>query len=107
MKKLPPLALGLLLPVLVFADDEKEITMEDVPAGVKTAIEGFIEAEAKGATIEEIEVETEDGVTVYEFELKLDGEEIEVEIGADGKILEIETDDDDDDDDHEDDDDDE
>ena len=103
MKKLPPLALGFLLPVLAFADDEKEITMEEVPADVKTAIEGFIEAEAKGAAIEEIEVETEDGVTVYEFELKLGGEEI----GADGKILEVETDEDDDHEDEDDDDDDE
>ena len=48
--------------------------------------------------VQEIELETEDGATVYEIEIiKADGKEYEVEIAADtGAVLEVEAEDDDD-----------
>lgn len=51
--------------------------------------------------VQEIELETEDGTTVYEIEIiKADGQEFEVEIAADtGAVIEVEAEDDDEDDD--------
>ena len=51
--------------------------------------------------VQEIELETEDGATVYEIEiLGADGQAFEVEISADsGAVIEVEAEDDDDDDD--------
>ena len=76
-------------------DDEEEVTLDEVPAAVKDTIL----ANAQGGTIEEIERETEDGQVVYEAEVEINGKEYEIEVAADGTLLEIEEDDDDDDDD--------
>jgi uncharacterized membrane protein YkoI len=84
-------------------DGETEVSIDKVPAAVRATIEN----EAQGGTIEEIEVETEDGETVYEAEVIIDGREIEIEVAPDGTLLGKETEDDEDDDDGEGDDDDE
>ena len=76
-------------------DDEEEVTLDEVPAAVKATIL----AQAQGGTIEEIERETEDGQVVYEAEVEINGKEYEIEVAADGTLLDIEEDDDDDDDD--------
>ena len=57
-------------------------------------------------TVQDVELDDEDGVPIYEVEiLSTDGQEYEVEIAADtGAVVEVETEDEDDDDDHEDDD---
>jgi uncharacterized membrane protein YkoI len=73
-------------------DGEKEVAIDDLPAAVKATIL----AEANGAPIQEIEVETEDGKTVYEAEVLIDGREIEIEVAPDGTLLGKETDDDED-----------
>lgn len=54
--------------------------------------------------VQEIELEKEDGVMIYEIEVvKADGQEFEIEIAADsGTVLEVEAEDDDDDDDKDD-----
>ena len=77
-------------------DDETEVSvpLDEVPAAVMAAAKNAV----PGAKFDEAESEVEDGVTVYELEGTVDGEEVEVEVTADGKVLEIERGDDDDDD---------
>ena len=77
---------------------EKDVTIDQVPAAVKTTIE----KEAGDNKIEEIEEVNKDGkVVYYEAEWKTGGKEIEIKVDPKGKLLskEIEDDDDDDDDD--------
>ena len=94
-----PFVLGLAPGDAVPVDDgEKEVTIDQVPAAVKATIL----REAAGNEIEEIEVETEDGKTVYEAEWHEGGKEIEIEVAEDGTLLKKEIDDDDDDDDDDD-----
>jgi len=77
-------------------DNEEDIALDQIPAAVKATLL----AEAKGATIKEVERETRNGQTVYEAEWIVAGQEIEIKVAADGTLLkkEIEQDDDDDDD---------
>jgi uncharacterized membrane protein YkoI len=74
-------------------DGEKEVTIDEIPAAVKTTIL----AEANGATIQEIEMETEDGKAVYEAEVIIDGQEVDIVVAPDGTLLGKETEGDDDD----------
>ena len=53
-----------------------------VAAGVLKALPGF--------QASELEIETEDGKTIYEFEGTADGKTWEVEVDAEGNVLEIE-----------------
>lgn len=86
------------------ADDEKEkeIPLSDVPKIVMDAAQKAV----PGIELSEADVEeTPDGL-VYELEGILDGKEYEIEISADGTVLNIEEEDhdddeDDDDEDHE------
>ncbi len=80
-------------------DRETEVSIEEVPAAVRATIE----AEAKDGTIEEVEMETENGQTVYEADVIIDGQEIEIQVAPDGTLLGKETEDDEGDDDDEDD----
>lgn len=75
------------------ADNEREVSIEEVPTDVMTTIL----AEAQGADIGEIEMETEDGQVVYEAEVIIDGQEVDIQVAADGTLLGKETDEDDDD----------
>jgi uncharacterized membrane protein YkoI len=72
-------------------DGEKEVTIDEIPAAVKTTIL----AEANGATIQEIEMETEDGKAVYEAEVIIDGQEVDIVVAPDGTLLGKEMEDDD------------
>ena len=74
------------------AEQEQEVSIQQVPAAVKATIL----AEAKGGTIEEIEVETGNGQTVYEAEAIIDGQEVDIKVAADGTLLSKEAEDDDD-----------
>jgi len=85
------------------AEQEKAVSIEQLPEAVKAAIL----AEAKGGTIGEIEMETENGQTAYEAEVTIDGQKVEVKVADDGKLLGKEADDEDDDDEGDDDDEDE
>jgi uncharacterized membrane protein YkoI len=74
-------------------EDEQTVTFDQLPAAVQTALT----AAAEGGQIKEIELE--DGI--YEADVLLNGQKVEIKIAADGKVLskEIDADDDEDDDD--------
>lgn len=95
------IAIGVAVPVLVVRaaeDGEVEVKLADCPE----AVQKTLKRESTGGKIEEIEKETEDGKTVYEAEIVIDGKEYEVEVAEDGtllsKVLEGKADDDGDDD---------
>jgi hypothetical protein len=86
-------------------DDENETTIKFSEA--PKAVQDTFKKEAKGgATPETLVKEIEDGKTVYEAEVTVDGKKWEIEVGEDGTVLEREAADDDDDDDDADEDDD-
>lgn len=62
---------------------EEHVTIDKVPAAVRATIE----KEAAGAPIHEIEVETEDGKSIYEIETEKDGKEVEFSVASDGTLL--------------------
>lgn len=78
-------------------ETERSITADQLPPAVRATAERL--AAFGGGRIGEIEIETEDGVTVYEVEISGPGGEIEVEIARDGTVLELEFEDEDGDDD--------
>lgn len=82
--------------------DEKDVALVDLPAGVKAAA---MKA-APDFVLEEASVETEKGHLVYTLEGKSGGSAYELEIDADGRVLESHAVQDEDDHDGEDDDDD-
>jgi len=75
------------------SEDEKEISLSQVPAAAMKAAENAVE----NITITEAEIEEEDGQVVFELEGITDGIEYEIEVTADGKVLEVEREDEDDD----------
>jgi uncharacterized membrane protein YkoI len=79
------------------AEDEREIPLSEVPAAARAAAEGAV----PGIRLTEAEVEEEGGRLVYELEGVADGKEYEIEVTAEGEVLEVEEagDDDDEDDD--------
>jgi uncharacterized membrane protein YkoI len=79
------------------AEQEQEVSIDQVPEAVKATIL----AEAKGGTIQEIEMETENGQTVYEAEVIIDGQETDIEVAANGTLLGKEAENDDDEDENE------
>ena len=66
-------------------EEGKEIPVSQVP---KAAMEAAQNA-AKGVNLTEAEVEEEKGQTVYTLEGKADGKEYNIEVTADGKVLEV------------------
>ena len=72
-------------------DDEKKLTIDQVPAPVKATIL----KEAGNNEIKEIEKETENGQTVYEAEWVADGKEVDIKVAPDGKLLKKEIEDED------------
>jgi len=87
------LVIGLVLVCLVGCESleslfekEKEIPLSQVPEPALAAAQGAVE----GITLTEAEMETEDGQTVYVLEGEAAGKEYEIEVTADGKVLEVE-----------------
>ena len=77
---------------------EKEIPLSEVPDGILAAAQDTIPGiELTGAEVEE----TDKGL-VYELEGTLNGEEFEIEIAADGTVLDIDSEKDGDEDDEDD-----
>jgi uncharacterized membrane protein YkoI len=66
--------------------EEQEIALSEVPAIVMQAALAAV----PGLIVEEAELEIENGATVYDLEGTAQGEEVEVEVSAEGKVLEIE-----------------
>jgi uncharacterized membrane protein YkoI len=78
-----------LLAVVAWADDkekDKKIALDKAPKAVQEAIK----ARFPKGEVTSIEKETEDGKTVYDVELKQDGKKYEMDILADGTVIEIE-----------------
>ena len=75
-------------------DDEEEIALDQVPQAAKDAAL----AELPGFVIETAEKETENGQVLYGLEGTVNGEPYEVEVTADGQVIEVEKEDDEDDD---------
>ena len=75
-------------------ENEKEIPLAEVPQPAIAAAEGAVE----GITLTEAETEEEDGQTVYILEGDAAGKTYEIEVTADGEVLEVEEETEDDDD---------
>lgn len=60
---------------------EEKVTLEQVPAAVKTTIQ------AEGGKIEDIERQNDAGKVIYEADVIKDGKEIELRIAEDGKLV--------------------
>lgn len=85
------------------AQKKRTIPLASVPQKVHKAAMNAV----KGIVLsqDDVEVEVENGQTVYEFEGTLNGEAYEIEVSESGEVLEVERDDDDGEDDDKDDDD--
>jgi hypothetical protein len=82
------------LPLLVvLAGLQVALTGEDAPeeslefAQLPPAVQEAVKQAYPEATIRECEKETEDGQTIYEVELQVEGREVDLELDASGKIL--------------------
>ena len=65
--------------------EHQSVTMADLPASVQKTLK----REAKGGKIEELRKETrKDGTLVYEAEVVKNGKGTDIEVNADGKVLE-------------------
>jgi uncharacterized membrane protein YkoI len=62
----------------------QDITLDQLPAPVRATVE----RETKGGQIKDIERDLERGQTIYEVEFMLDGQEYELDVSADGQLLE-------------------
>ena len=78
---------------VVHAEKEEEIPLTEVPKKVLTAAQEAV----PGIKLTEAEVEKSRKGLIYELEGTLDRKDYEIEVSADGKVLEIEHEDDDDD----------
>jgi uncharacterized membrane protein YkoI len=77
---------GLAFPALA-EENEQTVDWKNVPAAVQTTIT----ANANGGKVGKIETETEKGVTTYEAKVKAGDDKSEIEVAADGTLLETET----------------
>jgi uncharacterized protein YpmB len=62
----------------------QDVTLEQLPAAVRATVE----RELKGGKIKDIETDREGGQVIYEVEFTLDGNDWELDIAPDGKLLE-------------------
>lgn len=79
------LSVILVAPVMA-ADAEKKIQMQDLPPAVQQAVQ----EQSKGATVRGLAREVENGKTLYEAELSVDGRTKDITLDADGKVLIVE-----------------
>jgi uncharacterized membrane protein YkoI len=80
------LAAGLLLLAVNGSAQEKKIKRADLPP----AVEKTVAAQSAGATIRGFSTEKENGQTLYEAELTVNGHSKDISMTADGSIVEIE-----------------
>src|SRR5712692_9035006 len=67
-------------------DQEKKIKRSDLPA----AVEKTVAAQSAGATIKGFSTEKENGQTIYEAEMTVNGHSKDISMAADGSIVEVE-----------------
>jgi hypothetical protein len=80
------LAVGGLLLAGIASAQEKKIKRSDLPP----AVEKTVAAESAGATIRGFSTEKENGRTLYEVEMTVNGHSKDISMGADGSIVEVE-----------------
>lgn len=90
---------GTLLGKVLDEDEEEEekeekLKLSDCPE----AVQKTLKREANSATIDAVDKETEDGKTVYETDVKIDGKNYEIKVAADGTLISKTLDDEDEDD---------
>jgi uncharacterized membrane protein YkoI len=94
MKKSILLSVGaMVFATSAFAGKEEKVQWSELPAAVQKTITD----NAGGGKVEDIEKETKskDGktITIYEAEVKKpDGKKVEIKVGEDGKLIELERD---------------
>jgi hypothetical protein len=84
------MAVCLALTVVLSADkcdQDQKLTIEQLPPAVRATLESL----AQGNPIEDLEKETEDGVTFYSADIIKGDTKLGVEIAEDGKLLNSET----------------
>jgi hypothetical protein len=67
-------------------DSERSVKMKDLPA----AVQQTVREQSRGAKIRGLSVETENGVTNYEVELKVNGHSRDVLIDPSGAVVSVE-----------------
>ena len=80
------LAIGGLLLAGMAAAQEKKIKRSDLPP----AVEKTVALQSRGATIRGFSTEKENGQTLYEVELTVNGHSKDISMATDGSIVEIE-----------------
>ena len=80
------LALLAVASLAVAEDQEKEITRTDLPP----AVEKTVAAVSQGATIKGFSREVENGQTLYEVEMTVQGHSKDVNIDSSGSVVEVE-----------------
>jgi hypothetical protein len=63
------------------SEHEMEVSLEQVPDSVKATLQ------SQGGMIEEVEMETENGRTIYEADVVVNGQKTEMKVGADGSLI--------------------
>jgi hypothetical protein len=65
--------------------EEKEVKVkfDEVPAAVKATLT----KESDGGKIESVDKETDDGKTIYEADVMIDGKNYEIKVAADGTLI--------------------
>ncbi len=69
--------------LLAPAEEEQPVEFSSLPAAVQATIQQHLD----GGAIEEVEMQTKDGETVYEVDVDVDGKEVEFLVAADGTYL--------------------
>ena len=63
--------------------DEVKMALADVPAPVQATLK----REAAGATIDKVDKETDDGKTIYETDVMVNGKNWEIKVASDGTLI--------------------
>jgi len=85
MTRMKPVLITVCL-ILAAVASEKKVKKSELPAAVQKAAD----EQSKGATVMGYSQEVENGKTLYEVELTVNGHSKDVSMDADGKIVEVE-----------------
>ena len=68
---------------LSFQDQKPKLTLDQIPAAARATIE----KESAGAPLDQLKTEMQNGKTVYVAEWETDGDEVEIWVAEDGKVV--------------------
>ena len=77
---------GTVLEIETASDDERRISASDLPQAVLDAVAATV----PGGRITEVVRESSDGVVFYDVEVDVRGEKFDLEVAADGTVLDVE-----------------